>query len=486
MVFWPIVSFFIFWGWGYILNDEIYSIGVDIGTSTTEVIVSKLKIKKILGSSLIKETVIEGKEIVYRSPIVFTPLCNETTIDFIKVKDIVSNAINESLLEKEKIYTGAVIITGETARKENAMEVTNNLSEYLGDFVVATAGPKLEALLAGFGSGASDMSRKLNRRIMNLDIGGGTTNVAIFNCGECEQTFALDIGGRLIKFNDEGQIIYISKRIEFLIKSLDINLQLGEKPELEALKLICGKLAESLLEVCCLKEINQSTKRLLISEGFEEVKVDYMSFSGGVGEYVGKVNENISFNEVLKHNDIGKLLGNTISEMFQDYKEMLLAPKEKIRATVIGAGNHSLTISGSTIAFDKSVLPLKNIPILKPLYDNGNLNDIYVQGIKKLDIYEDTPIAVSLKGPKSPTYEETKLIGQEIIKLFKKINGPIIVVLENDFAKALGQIISLNLEEKREVICIDKISTSNGDYIDIGLPIGDAIPVVIKTLIYST
>ncbi|AGF54506.1 ethanolamine utilization protein EutA [Clostridium saccharoperbutylacetonicum] len=471
---------------GYILNDEIYSIGVDIGTSTTEVIVSKLKIKKILGSSLIKETVIEGKEIIYRSPIVFTPLCNETTIDFIKVKDIVSDAIKLSVVEKEKISTGAVIITGETARKENAMEVSNNLSEYLGDFVVATAGPKLEALLAGFGSGASDISRKLNRRIMNLDIGGGTTNVAIFNCGECEQTFALDIGGRLIKFNDEGQIIYISNRIQFLIKSLDINLQLGEKPELEALKLICGKLAESLLEVCCLKEINQSTKKLFISDGFEGIEVDYISFSGGVGEYVGKINENISLNEITKHNDIGQLLGNSISEMFEEHKEMLLAPKEKIRATVIGAGNHSLTISGGTIAFDKSVLPLKNIPILKPFYENENLNDIYVQGMKKLDMYEDIPIAVSLKGPKSPTYEEIKLIGQEIIKLFKKIKGPIIVVLENDFAKALGQIISLNLEEKREVICIDKISTSNGDYIDIGLPIGDAIPVVIKTLIYST
>lgn len=366
------------------------------------------------------------------------------------------------------------------------MEVSRNLSEYLGDFVVATAGPKLEALLAGFGSGTSDISRKLNRRIINLDIGGGTTNVAIFNCGQCEQTFALDIGGRLIKFNDEGQVIYISKRIEFLIKSLDINLQLGEKPELEALKLICGKLAESLLEVCCLKEINQSTKKLFISDGFEGIEVDYISFSGGVGEYIGKVNDGVSFNEVLKHNDIGLLLGNAISEVFDDYKEMLLTPKEKIRATVIGAGNHSLTISGSTIAFDKSVLPLKNIPILKPFYDSENLNDIYVQGMKKLDMYEDAPIAVSLKGPKSPTYEEIKLIGQEIIKLFKKINGPIIVVLENDFAKALGQIISLNLKEKREVICIDKISTSNGDYIDIGLPIGDAIPVVIKTLIYST
>lgn len=474
------------WRWIYILKSQIYSIGVDIGTSTTEVIVSRLKLKNILSSSLIKETIIEGKEIIYKSPIVFTPLLDEVTIDFEGVREIVSTALNLSGVEKGKISTGAVIITGETARKENAIEVSKNLSEYLGDFVVATAGPKLESLLAGFGSGASEISKKLNRRIMNLDIGGGTTNIAIFNCGECEQTFALDIGGRLIKFNYEGEITYISKRIEFLIKNLGIDIQIGKKAEINDLQIICEKLAYYLVEACCLKKISEDAKKLFISEMFDSFEVDYISFSGGVGEYIGKINENLSFEDVLKHNDIGPLLGNCISNVFKQYKEMLLSPKEKIRATVIGAGNHSLTISGSTIAFDESVLPLKNIPIIKPFEKEENLNAICTQGIKKLDMYENSIIAISLIGPKSPSYEEIKLMGNEIIKFFEKVKGPIIVILENDFAKALGQIISLNLKEKREVICIDKISTKNGDYIDIGLPIGNAIPVVIKTLIYNT
>ncbi len=434
---------------------------------------------------MIKETIIEGKEIIYKSPIVFTPLLDEVTIDFLKVKAIVSEALNASGVKKEDISTGAVIITGETARKENAIEVSKNLSEYLGDFVVATAGPKLESLLAGYGSGAADMSKSLNRRIINLDIGGGTTNVAIFNCNKCEQTFALDIGGRLIKFNDAGEVIYVSKRIEFLIKKLGISIKIGKRVELEALESICKKLAQSLLEVCCLKEMCEDTKRLFISEGFESFKADYISFSGGIGEYIGKAREEISVKAILKHNDIGPLLGCCISKEFEKYREKLLSPKEKIRATVIGAGNHSLTISGSTITFDKAAMPLKNIPIIKPFEKEEKLSEIYTQGMKKLDMYEDTAIAVSLIGPKSPSYEEIKLIGNEIIKLFEEINGPIIVVLENDFAKALGQIISLNLKEKRSVICIDKISTNNGDYIDIGLPIGNAIPVVIKTLIYN-
>lgn len=435
---------------------------------------------------MINETIIDKKEIIYKSPIAFTPLLNQVTIDFLKVKAIVSEALNVSGIKKEDISTGAVIITGETARKENAMEVSKNLSEYLGEFVVATAGPKLESLLAGYGSGAAEMSKSFNRRIINFDIGGGTTNVAIFNCGECEQTFALDIGGRLIKFNDAGEVIYASERIKFLIKKLGISIKIGEIAEIKALESICEKLAQSLLEVCCLKEICEDTKRLFISEDFEAFEADYISFSGGVGEYVGKAYKEISIKAVLKHNDIGALLGYYISKKFNKHREKLLPPKEKIRATVIGAGNHSLTISGSTITFDKEVLPLKNIPIIKLFNKEEKLSEIYTQGMKKVDMYGGTTTAISLVGPKSPSYEEIKLIGNEIMKLFKEINGPIIVVLENDFAKALGQIISLNLKEKRSVICLDKISTSNGEYIDIGLPIGEAVPVVIKTLIYNS
>ncbi|OOM75394.1 reactivating factor for ethanolamine ammonia lyase [Clostridium sp. BL-8] len=410
---------------------------------------------------------------------------DEVTIDFSKVKEIVAKAIKSSGIEKNKISTGAVIITGETARKENAAEVSNSLSEFLGDFVVATAGPKLESLLAGFGSGACDMSKELNRRIINLDIGGGTTNAAIFNCGECEETFALDIGGRLIKFDDEGKVIYISRRIEFLIKKLNLDIEIGKIADIKDIESLCKKLACSLSEVCILKEMKEDTEKLFITEGFAGIKVDYISFSGGIGEYIGDINVELSLKEAMKHKDIGVVLGNCISTEFKKYKKLVISPKEKIRATVIGAGNHSMTISGSTIAFDKSVLPLKNIPILKPFYKEEKLNEIYAQGIKKISMYEESPIAISLIGPKSPSYEELKIIGDQIIKLYEEIDGPIIVILESDFGKALGQIISLNLKEKREIICIDKISTKNGDYMDIGLPIGDAIPAVIKTLIYN-
>ncbi|QAA32365.1 ethanolamine ammonia-lyase reactivating factor EutA [Clostridium manihotivorum] len=467
------------------MENVIYSIGVDIGTSTTEIILSKLKLKNIIGASLVQETIIESKEVIYKSPIEFTPLLDTVTIDFEKIKVMVEEAIKQSGVEKNSISTGAVIITGETARKENAREVSEKLSEYLGSFVVATAGPKLEALLAGQGAGASELSKKLNKKVINLDIGGGTTNVAVFNCGSCEETFALDIGGRLIRFDHEGKVIYISERIEFLLKLMNLDIKLGEQISLLELKALCLKLVQCLLEASCLSELTKETKRLFITEEPKVFTADVISFSGGVAEYIGTSIEVTRFEDLAIYKDIGPLLGICISEAFNKYKDKIILPKERIRATVIGAGNHSLTISGSTIAFDKSILPIKNIPIIKPFTAEENINKIFSQGKKQLSLYENTTVAFSLIGPKSPSYKELKVISEEIIKLYKEIDGPIIVILENDFAKALGQIVSLMLKDKRQIICLDKISTKNGDYIDIGLPIGNAIPVVIKTLVYK-
>ena len=94
---------------------------------------------------------------------------------------------------------GAVIITGETARKSNSSKVLQALSGYAGDFVVATAGPDLESIIAGKGAGTETLSREHRGNIVNFDIGGGTSNLAMFRAGDVVDTACFDIGGRLIK-----------------------------------------------------------------------------------------------------------------------------------------------------------------------------------------------------------------------------------------------------------------------------------------------
>lgn len=462
--------------------ESIYSIGVDIGTSTTEIIMSKLTIQSSLGPSLLPITTIEKKEVIYQSPIYFTPIVAEERIDFNKIQEYVKQAFEESGMKKEDIATGAVIITGETARKENAAKVTEKLSEYLGEFVVATAGPKLESLLAGFGSKAQELSKQKNCRVLNLDIGGGTSNNVVFDCGEDKMTYALDIGGRLVRVNEQREVIYISDRIKHILKEENIGISLGEKVQIESVIHLCKRLAKSVLESAGFLPMTEVTKKLYITDYEVPNKVDYISISGGVGEYVKKELPK----EIFLHGDIGVLLGNAITKAFEPYQQILTLPKEKIRATVIGAGAHSLSISGSTIGIEESILPLKNVPIIKVFSEIEDYEQIYEETKDKIKLYQSTAIALGLKGPISPSYQTLTSMAKQIIRLYENIPSPIIVLLEEDFAKALSQIIKRSVGPNKKVICLDKIVTINGDYIDIGTPIQSAIPVVIKTLIYQS
>jgi ethanolamine utilization protein EutA len=59
--------------------------------------------------------------------------------------------------------------------------------------------------------------------------------------------------------------------------------------------------------------------------------------------------------------------------------------------------------------------------------------------------------------------------------------GAILIALEQDMAKALGQVLTLQ-NSQRAVLCLDGLTLSYGDYLDIGEPLGPTFPVVIKTL----
>lgn len=465
----------------------MYSIGVDIGTSTTEIIISQINISTKLGPSLLPTTEIGKVEVIYRSPVFFTPFVSQEIIDFEKIRKKVQAAILESNIQKKMIETGAVIITGETARKENAALVTKSLSEYLGDFVVATAGPKLESILAGRGAGICEESKQKNKKIINLDIGGGTLNAVLFDSGICKESFAMDIGGRLIKIDKNCVVTYISKRIQFLIEEKKLPIKLGEKAEIQELDRLCGYLAEFCLQACGLHKLSNEAARLFITDIYTPADPDYVSVSGGVGEYVGLKEDLLTTEEILKYGDMGPILGEKITEAFVPYWDKLLLPQEKIRATVIGAGSHSLSISGSTVGFDASILPIRNIPVIKsPLSGADQWKDFYRLTKPLMELYEEDILAVSIPGKISPGYNELKILAEQIVMLYEDLPSPVIVILKEDFAKALSQIIRIHTTCKKPVICLDKIHMDHGDYIDIGTPVGSALPVIIKTLIYQS
>lgn len=457
------------------MEQQLLSVGIDIGTSTTQLIFSKLTVKNTASAFNMPKVSITEKEIVYKSKIYFTPLIDDKTINCDEIKKIIEKEYESAKVKKEAIDTGAVIITGETARKENARVVLQTLSGFAGDFVVATAGPDLESIISGKGAGAAEYSKINKKSVLNIDIGGGTSNFALFKNGDVTDTGCMNVGGRLIKLDANGRITYVSPVLAGIYK----NLHIGETLSKQKAQEITDLMTTALMQGANLIPRDGLFGHFVTNKGIDEnCHIDCICFSGGVSDVV----YNQNYNDIFEFGDIGVLLGNSIlkSDLCKKYK--LIKPTETIRATVVGAGTHTTEISGSTITYTADALPLKNMPVLK-LTDEDE--DDFENAIsKKLKWFEGENVALSFKMTKPATFLNVLKYAESILNSAGNLN-PIVVVTEKDVAKALGQ--TLQSKTKMSVVCIDSVKLSEGDYIDIGRPIagGMAVPVVIKTLVFS-
>lgn len=346
------------------MKEEIISVGIDIGTSTTQLVFTKIVLENIASGARVPQIKIIAKDVFYRSKVYFTPLISQTEIDAEKVKRIIQDEYQKARVTVTDVSTGAVIITGETARKSNAKEVLNALSGMAGDFVVATAGPDLESIIAGKGAGAMDYSEKHNTTVYNLDIGGGTTNNVLFKNGEVVDTTCLDIGGRLIKFKDSSlEITYIYKKFEKIIDDMGLTtLKVGRRADIGELKKLCRKLGEVLLSsVGAIPKSNEYRYLITDKDYRGECDLKFVNFSGGVADFI----YNQYSGDDFKYGDIGIILGKEILEIFKEHNVQIVKSGETIGATVVGAGSHTTEISGSTITYTENIFPIKNIPVLK-------------------------------------------------------------------------------------------------------------------------
>ena len=480
------------------MKETLISVGIDVGTTTTQVIFSNITIENMSSGARVPEFKIVGKEIFYKGKIHFTPLRSNTEIDETALKEIIEREYKIAGINPDDIDSGAVIITGETARKENAQNISKVLSGYAGEFVVATAGPDLEGIIAGKGSGAAKLSYENNDIVANFDIGGGTTNIAVFSQGEPIDTTCLDLGGRLLRFDKSGLVEYISPKLADICKEINVSLEKGKRYPDEVIRKICRYMAEILLEVSGarprsrLLELTLSPKSTALRLDY---KIDRVSFTGGVADYIYN---NQAETDLYKFGDIGILLGYEIKAILNEFASKVIMPEETIMATVVGAGTQTMDISGSTISYSQSAtLPLKNIPIIEITEKEESVNEEELEKtiMAKLQWYcletQKQKVALFLKGERNVSFEKVTSLSKVIAKVWEEFyphGEEVIVVIENDMAKVLGQSISRKLSNKqREVVCIDGIKVSSGDYIDIGKPIGNGsvLPVVIKTLVFN-
>jgi ethanolamine utilization protein EutA len=471
------------------MRQELISVGIDVGTSTTHVIFSRLVMADSGGFSVPRADIV-SREILYRGEIRETPLVSPEEIDAPALTAIVAGEFERAGFGRRQVDTGAVIITGESARKENARPVLEGLSAFAGDFVVSTAGPDLEAIISGRGSGAADWSLRNSAAAVNLDIGGGTTNIACFAAGEAESAGSLDIGGRLVRVRD-GRISRVSPPAMKVADWKGIPLREGDAAGEASLGALCIAMAEVLEMALDLRPAEPILEQLR-TPGSSPFKIrcppDASFLSGGVADAVYGGGE-----EPFAYGDIGVLLGRSIKRSAVCTGLPLRRGGETIRATVVGAGNYTVSLSGSTIFYRGPVFPRRNLPVLRlsPREeaacfkgDDGPLSERIRWFLAQHDAEE---LALAMTGRRNPGFEELGLLADVIVRAAAALpqSSPLVVITEEDMAKALGQFIASR--SGRPAAVLDSLRLKDHVYIDLGPPVMDGIaaPVVIKTLIFG-
>ena len=440
------------------MSESLLSVGLDVGTTSTQMVVSRLHIENKAGSFAVPEMEIREREILYKSPVHFTPLRQGDLVDAAAIQSIVDAEYTAAGISKEQVDTGAIIITGETSRKENARAVLEQLSGYAGDFVVATAGPDLESILAAKGAGAVEFSAKTGRTVLHMDIGGGTSNLALIEGGVITATTCLNVGGRLLKMDADGRLTYVSPVLQGIFHK-----QRGEVVNREEVLELSEKLVRALEAAAGLRESDALTERLRTKEAatMAPPKKAVISFSGGVADCIETEKPWLAFG------DLGPELGQVIRRSRLCAGAYRLG-SETIRATVIGAGSHSAQLSGSTVFYQNVEFPLKNLPVVSAPEQLARLDGVGV---------------LALRGMRSPSYGALAELAERILRSFR--GDTLILALEQDMAKALGQCLALRLGKDAKILCIDRVRLEAESYLDVGAPVGPALPVVVKTLVLN-
>ncbi len=489
----------------------LISVGIDVGTTTTQMVFSRLYLNSASGAGTMARPEIAGKEVLYRSRIHFTPLMDRQFIDAEAFSKLVAAEYTDAGCTPAQVDTGAVIITGETARKQNAEAVLDSIAGYAGSLVGATAGPLLEGILAGKGSGAASYSRKWASTVANVDIGGGTSNIAIFQNGLVIDACCLRIGGRLVEIAPQAQqITWIGDPLRQLLNRNNIRLRDGDRADLPALQSVTASMADILLEALNGTNDSGMLSALLTTAPLKQkYPLDAVMFSGGVSRFIydhaGQcdridLGEPDPAAEPFCYGDIGPLLGAAVKEAIAVTGWRLVCPAETIRATVLGAGIHSLSLSGSTVYLGRgslTALPLRNVPVIKPRIGN------------KMDYSDDLPgsimelltrhgddgqaLAVAIHGPSSPTFRDVGALADALIsglRNYLAAGRTLIIAVEQDFGLVLGQTVVAKMAamdtKAADLICLDQVALDDGDYLDIGTPLSQAgtVPLVIKTLAF--
>ena len=467
---------------------EILSVGVDVGSSTSHLVFSKLFLKRDERSET-RRFNIENRRIVHEGRIIYTPLLDDRTIDIARLSDFLMEEYQAASIDPADIQTGAVIITGESARKENAQQIVRALSDDAGRFVAATAGPNFESMLAALGSGAAARSKECSGTILSCDIGGGTSNIAVSRNGEILSTSCISVGGRLLGVDFENKLWRIDPPAAEVIDHLGMSYNIGDTIIPGDIEIIAATFADVLYEALTGPVKSQLARKLMLTDDLEfPNQIDEFTFSGGVAELI--------YGGLNNFNDIGQILAEKIKFFSYRLPAPVIELPNKIRATVIGAGAYSLSISGCSGFMDHQIsFPLRNIPVVRVDVDQSKLSIEHVvsqinSSYRRFDTTEgEEVVALYFTDPVRVSYPQLELFARSIESALKNTirrKLPVVLVFETDVACSVGNVIRRETGLKTNLLSLDELKLKEGDWIDIGEPLvdGQVFPVTVKSLAF--
>ena len=472
----------------------LVSVGIDIGSAGTQVIFSRINLRRY-GEDLTSRYYVVSRETLYQSPVALTPYQSEERIDDAALGRIIDEAYAAAGLHPDKIDTGAVILTGEALRRENAEGIAKILSEQGGEFVCATAGHHMESMLAAYGSGASRVSHDEGKRILNIDIGGGTTKLGVVENGHVIATAAVHIGGRLQVVDASGRIERLDPAGRYHARQAGFDWHKGDVIDLNDLDKVAETMADELVAALTQRPMPHAVEHLYLTDPIADFgRIDGIMFSGGVGEYVyGR--------ETRDFGDMGRRLGHAIRARVDSgaLPWPMLPAGECIRATALGASEYSVQLSGNTSYISKpgELLPRRNLQVLQPPYVCEEVIDAAGAG-------EGDPRPFHRLRPdrgRGRGGAGAALAGRAVLRAHRglrrrhpprpqehdRAQEAVYIMLDGDIAQTLGAILREELLVESEILAIDGVMLRDFDYIDLGrirMP-SYTVPVTIKSLVFS-
>jgi ethanolamine utilization protein EutA len=496
---------------------SVLSVGIDVGTTTTQLVFSRLRLADTSRPGQIPRIGITDKSVIYQSPITFTPLVDGETIDAARLTELIKHEYVAAGVNPKEVETGAVIITGETAKKKNADEILRRLGGLAGEFVVTVAGPHLESLIAGRGAGAAQYSQKHFCRVLSVDIGGGSANSALFNAGALLAAAAMNYGGRIVEIERAtGKIRHIADPAQLIFADLGLRYMIGDMPSLGDLHRFTDRMADLTVELIEGTASPLAQKLYLTPPALISGKGAVLMLSGGVGHYFYEPVPINSVAEAAIYDDLGPLLAESLRENPTIKTYETVKPAETLRATVLGASSQTVTLSGSTIWAEGEILPLKNLPVIRPAISVGadpqttfarvgstqgerlgsgehigsplRIAAVIADAVRRWGVDPATDnFAVALELDQPLNYTLLLQLATGLAEFSRTLpeSRPLVAIIERDYAQALGQTVKAMIPD-RPLLVIDQVGLQEGDYIDVGAPLmdGRVVPLSVKTLIF--